>query len=118
MLNGAVIVESLRPGAAFDGAELTLRKLTRIQVDDNTPEQPGIWTVVEFASSADPAALASHFADALSGRGWYAGFDTDVETYVVFPGRAFHYRKGDDAAREEVRNYARSVGVPDSQLDW
>jgi hypothetical protein len=48
-----------------------------------------------------------HFADARSGRGWYASFDTDVETYVVCPGPAFHYRKGDDAAREEVTQVFR-----------
>ncbi|MCW3844134.1 hypothetical protein ONA70_28990 [Micromonospora yasonensis] len=118
MLNGAVIVESLRPGAEFDGAQLTLRKLSRVEVADNTPEQPKIWTLVEFSSDADPGELASHFASALYGRGWYASYDTDDETYVIFPGKVFHYRKGDKPAREEVKKYARCAGVPDPQLDW
>ncbi|WP_433386077.1 hypothetical protein ACQPZX_34830 [Actinoplanes sp. CA-142083] len=118
MLNGAVIVESLRPGAEFEGTQLTLRKLSRVEVADNTAEQPKIWTLVEFSSDADPTELASHLADALSGRGWYASYDTDDETYVIFPGKVFHYSKGDDPAREEVKNYARSAGVPDAQLDW
>jgi hypothetical protein len=38
--------------------------------------------------------------------------------FVVFAGREFCYRLGDVAAKGIVEDYARSVGVPDSQLDW
>jgi len=37
---------------------------------------------------------------------------------VVFAGRVFRYRNGDVAGRAEVADYARSVGVPEHQLDW
>jgi hypothetical protein len=30
----------------------------------------------------------------------------------------FRYRRGDKNGRAKVEDYARSVGVPDAQLDW
>jgi hypothetical protein len=37
---------------------------------------------------------------------------------VVFPGKIFRYRRGDQAGREEAQARGRSVGVPEQQLDW
>jgi hypothetical protein len=37
---------------------------------------------------------------------------------VVFSGRIFRYRRGDRSERAKVEAYARSIGVPDEQLDW
>jgi hypothetical protein len=37
--------------------------------------------------------------------------------FVVFAGRRFSYILGDLAAKATIEVYARSVGVPDSQLD-
>ncbi len=36
----------------------------------------------------------------------------------LFAGRTFSYRRGDATARSEVVAYARSLGVPEAQLDW
>ena len=41
-----------------------------------------------------------------------------AKMFVVFAGRQFSYILGDLAAKATVEGYARSVGVPDSQLDW
>ena len=38
--------------------------------------------------------------------------------FVVFSGRIFRYRRGDETERAKVADYARSVGVPEQQLDW
>ncbi|MCO8269623.1 hypothetical protein M1L60_03345 [Actinoplanes sp. TRM 88003] len=118
MLTGAVILESLAPGTVLDDTHVQLHKLTRYAIDDNTPEQPQVWTVLEFTSTADPTELAHHFARSLTGRGWYTSYDTDDETFVIFPGQVFHYRTGDTQARAEAETYARAAGVPESQLDW
>jgi hypothetical protein len=45
---------------------------------------------------------------------------TKIERYAVrdaMPDQ-FRYRRGDETARAGVAAYGRSVGVPDSQLDW
>ena len=38
--------------------------------------------------------------------------------FVVFGGRRFRYALGDEAAKAEAERYARSIGVPESQIDW
>jgi hypothetical protein len=50
--------------------------------------------------------------------GWYCDFRSDDEVFVVFCDRVFRYRRGDRTARSTVEDYARSMGVPEAQLDW
>jgi hypothetical protein len=50
--------------------------------------------------------------------GWYSNFSVGGETFVIYAGRAFRYRSGDEAARAEAQDHGRSLGVPDRQLDW
>ena len=50
--------------------------------------------------------------------GWYCDFRSPTETFVVFSERVFRYPRGDTVGRSEAEAHARSVGVPESQLDW
>ena len=118
MFCGAIVAESLRLGAVVEGVPLVVRKLERI--DAGVQEQPRQWTLLWFeADEADADRLAAALADALEANGgWYADFHSDTEVTVVFAGRIFRYRRGDDTERAKVADYARSVGVPEEQLDW
>ena len=55
---------------------------------------------------------------ALEPGGWYCDFRNDTETFVVFAGRTFRYARWRRARSRPVAEYARSVGVPEEQLDW
>jgi hypothetical protein len=117
---GYVLVESMRPGSRLEGLPLTLEKIERYAVSSATPDQPSIWTTVEFAF-AEPE--ADRLAEALAGvleehGGWYSHFNVKGETFVIYAGRVFRYTSGDKAARAEAEEYGRSVGVPEPQLDW
>jgi len=118
MVRGAIVAESLRVGAVIEEVPLVVHKLERI--DAGLEEQPPQWTLLWFeAADADADRLAEALADALEARGgWYADFHTETHVTVVFSGRIFRYRRGDQGERAEVEEYARSVGVPDEQLDW
>jgi hypothetical protein len=118
MLRGAVVAESLRVGGVIEGVPLVLRKLER--VDAGLGEQPPRWTLLWFeAADSDGDRLAEALAEALDDvGGWYADFHSDTEVTVVFSSRIFRYRRGDEDGRAEVAAYARSVGVPEAQLDW
>jgi hypothetical protein len=118
VIRGAIVAESLRLGAVVEGVPLLVRKLER--VDAGLKEQPRQWTLVWFEADDDDAGrLAEALADALEARGgWYADFHSDTEVTVAFSGRIFRYRQGDQGERARVKEYARSVGVPDEQLDW
>jgi hypothetical protein len=120
MALGYVLIESMRPGTRLEGLPLTLKKIERYRVSNATPDQPSIWTTVEFEF---PAAEASSLAEALAGvlderGGWYSHFNVAGETFVIYAGRVFRYTGGDKAARAEAEEYGRSVGVPEPQLDW
>ena len=109
----------MRTGASLEHA-LTVTKISRSESGDVDAGQPALWTFIEFEAPAEEAdALANELSAALEPRlGWYCDFRSDDETFVVFANRIFRYARGDAAARAEVENYARSIGVPESQLDW
>jgi hypothetical protein len=121
VISGYVIGESLRPGAVFQPQGLRLRKVVRIDVSGSaTDAQPQLWTLVEWeADGEDVAGLADALADALEpADGWYADFTAGDERVVVFAGKVFRYRRGDEAGRAEAVAYGRTVGTPEHQLDW
>ncbi|EDY58944.1 MULTISPECIES: hypothetical protein [Streptomyces] len=120
MISGYVIGESLRPGAEFAPRGLRLRKVSRVEVAGASGGQPPAWTLVEWESDGeDVGALADALAEALEPElGWYADFVAGDERVVVFAGKVFRYRRGDEAGRAEAVAYGRSVGTPEHQLDW
>jgi hypothetical protein len=118
MLRGAIVAESLRVGAALEGVPLKVQKLERL--DAGLGDQPPQWTLLWFeADDAVADQLAEQLSSSLEARGgWYADFHSDSEVIVVFAGRIFRYLRGDTGERAKVADYARSVGVPNEQLDW
>jgi hypothetical protein len=117
---GNLIAESLRTGASLEGIGLTVPRIWRVDAGDPSVGQPVGWTFIEFVVASEHGqALAQALSDALDPHGgWYCDFHSDDETYVVFAGRTFRYPRGDAAGRAEAEAYARSVGVPESQIDW
>jgi hypothetical protein len=117
---GGLIAESLRIGSVLEGVPLTVRKISRADVGDVEAGQPLTWTFLDFeAADEDAERLAAALAGVLETTcGWYCDFRGDDATYVVFSGRIFSYPRGERTGRAEAEDYARSMGVPDSQLDW
>jgi hypothetical protein len=120
MVTGVLIAESLRVGATLEGVPLVARKLWRIATEDPMVEQPSAWTLIQFeAAETDAPRLAAALATVLDDApAWYADFHSPTEKFVVFTGRVFRYPRGDHAARAKAEEHARSLGIPDAQLDW
>ena len=120
VVTGTLIAESLRPGARLDGVTLTVGRIFRENAGDPVAGQPRTWTFIEFVAAAgDADHLATTLSRALDERlGWYCDFRSQTETFVVFSARVFRYPRGDTARRAEAEAHARSIGVPESQLDW
>jgi hypothetical protein len=119
MLRGLLISESLRTGGELD-VPLHVEKIWRGETASATAAQPPNWTLIQFTA---PETEAERLAAALSGclsptGGWYADFGTGAEKFVIFAGKVFRYLRGNPAGQAEAKAYARSVGVPESQLDW
>ena len=120
VVTGTLIAESLRPSAPLEGVTLAVRRIFREDAGEPLAGQPRTWTFIEFqAAAGDAERLANVLSRALDEQlGWYCDFRSPTDTYVVFAGRVFRYRRGDAAGRAEAEAHARSVGVPESQLDW
>jgi hypothetical protein len=117
---GTLIAESLKVGAVLDGVSLTVTKVVRADVGDVTAGQPRTWTFVEFGVAVEDVVGFSRVLERSlePAGGWYCDFRSADETFVVFSGRTFRYPRGDESGREAAVEYGRSVGVPETQLDW
>jgi hypothetical protein len=117
---GTLIAESLRVGAVLDDVALTTTKISRADVGDIEAGQPKTWTFIEFeVRDEDAERLVDWLEHSLQQPGgWYCDFRSNDETFVVFAGRTFRYRRGDDSRRAAAVEYGRSAGVPEAQLDW
>jgi len=121
MIRGTLIAESLRLDAALEAVPLLVHKVTRAGPFGDLPVgQPAVWTFLEFSVDESHAErLAAALAEVLDpAPGWYCDFRTETETFVVFSGRTFRYRRGDATGRERAAAHARSNGIPESQIDW
>jgi hypothetical protein len=119
-VSGILIAESLLKNSPLEGVTLQVRKVSRGDVGDASAGQPLTWTFIEFNVEDQ---VLTELVEALSGSldpvgGWYCGFRTAAETFVVFAGRVFRYPHGDVQGRTEAEAYGRSAGVPEAQLDW
>jgi hypothetical protein len=119
MITGTLIAESLRVGTNLENLALTVRKISRYRAQGTTPDQPDIWTVLDFeADEAGARELAEAFAGSLGRPGWYVDFHSPTVSFVVFPGRIFRYPRGDQAGRADAQAYGRRLAIPEPQLDW
>jgi hypothetical protein len=120
MLNGTLLAESIRVDADLRTDGLTITKIFRRDQPDEPPGMPATWTFVEFEADDDLAdELAQRLADVMiADGGWYADFAVSGDHVVVFAGRVFRYRNGDEAGRAAATEYGLSVGCPADQLDW
>jgi hypothetical protein len=119
MFSGALITESMRAGTRLRDLNLVAREIYRLRPEGTTADQPDTWTVIEFEVSDDDAPqIAQAFVNVLDQPGWYVDFRSPAEVFVVFPNRVFRYARGDEASRAEAQAHGRSMGVPETQLDW
>jgi hypothetical protein len=123
MITGTLIGESLDVDATIKGFPLVIREIRRGKAQLSSEQfeagLPEVWTLIDFEIGDDRAdALAEAFSRNLGSRGWFASFQSEAETFVVFPGRVFRYPRGDAAGRAEAEAHGRERGIPDRQLDW
>jgi hypothetical protein len=117
MLRGCLLAESLVVGGDLEVPDLVVTRLGRKDVSEGAvPTQPDVWTFVNFERADE---LASALAGMLRPEdGWYADFRVGDDHVVVFSGRVFRYRVGDQRGRDEAVAYAREAGTPEHQTDW
>jgi len=118
MYEGALVAESLRPGVSLDELRLVVQAVHRVTPSDVTLDQPSVWTLLEYQlADADVDHLVAVLAAALDQPGWYADLRSPEET-VVSTRPGLPVCRGDLRARAAAIDHGRTLGIPDSQLDW
>jgi hypothetical protein len=120
VLEGVMVAESLRAGSELAGIPLHVTKSARVDVGNRAAEQPQHWTLLYFAAEeAKAERLAKQMAACLAPTGgWYVNYNTAAEAFVVFADKVFRYPRREAEGRRRVQDYARSIGIPEPQLDW
>ncbi len=123
MFKGVLILESLRVGTSLTGFRLTVSEVERERAELSTQQiaagLPPIWFVIAFQVEDDRSGeLASRLSRVLEPIGWYVNFSSQKETYIVYPGKVFHYPRGDPDRTTEAQAYGRTLGIPEPQLEW
>jgi hypothetical protein len=113
---GLLLKESLQDERVLDLIEVI--KTETWHIDNTADFQPNIWTALTFEGDENQAdTIAEKMSQSLKPR-WYINISTEKHAYVIFLGKVFKYPKGDQLKRAEAENYARSLGIPESQIDW
>ena len=86
-------------------------------IDNAADFQPNIWNAIEFNGQGDVEEIAKKISKAMNPR-WYVNINTDIEEFVIFPNKIFRYTKGDKMGKIKAQKYARSLNIPESQIDW
>ena len=117
MWTGILLKESLKDTNVLAHLQVTQTEIW--QVKNATGSQPSTWTALTFEADDQQAEmLADGLSQFLHPEGWYINASTASEVYVIFPNKVFKYLKGDSAKREEAKEHGRTLGIPESQLDW
>jgi len=117
MFSGLLIKESLRDRSVLD--RLRIVKEESWDIDDAAEGQSPVWNVAWFEIEEDFIdEMTEALSEALEPGKWFLEISNDDTMIVVFPGKVFSYKKGDEAGREAVEEFGRSIGIPEHQLDW
>lgn len=117
MWKGLLLKESLTDLRIL--ADLRITRTEVWQVANAAESQPSTWTALTFeAEDAQADRLAEALSLVMHPQGWYLNASTEADVYVVFPHKVFKYRKGDQEMREAAKEFGRTVGIPEGQLDW
>jgi hypothetical protein len=122
MIQGTIILESLRDDASLTGFPFVVREVGRGR-PRLSPQQvaaglPTVWSAIDFDLEDGRGGDLASALEGVLAAGWYANFSSDAETFIVYRGRTFRYPRGDRQRRAEAQDYGRTLGIPDHQLDW
>ncbi len=112
---GLLLKESLK-----DMKVLNLVKITKEEkwdVDNAADFQPKVWNAVEFEGEGKVEEIVECMSKAMNSR-WYLNISTNKEEFVVFLNKIFRYSKGNKKGKKKAQEYARSLNIPESQIDW
>lgn len=118
---GTIIEESLSDTSVLDGLMVISTEVEEVTEGFKTPWLTQ-WTLrtVEIPDELAEV-VASNIAGAVDPAhtsSWFADFQNETMHFVIFSGRVFKIDKTQSEEYVAVKQYARSVGIPEHQLGF
>jgi len=110
MYQGAIIKETLTNELILD--HLIIDKVEIWKTNDTIK----YWTMIWFSS--DVIDFPERLSNALISGNWFADMKKGNCKYIVFKDKVLSYGIGNAEEKERVLEYCRSVGIPESQMNW
>ena len=119
MYNGLILKESLGSVDVFVDDRIIITKEEIWKVGRRAVDwQPKVWTAIYVeGEEEDIEDIAVIISNSILDK-WYANLSNSTTEYVIFHKKIFSYTKGDDDTKQKAKNYGKSIGVPEHQLDW
>lgn len=118
---GVIIEESLDDKAVLYKVKIVKTEVEKVTKKHATPwyEQWTLHTVRIPEKNA--SAIARELSRSIStahDTNWYADFQNDKFHYIVFKGKVFKVRLGDEKGYSKATDYGISLGIPAYQVDF
>jgi hypothetical protein len=114
---GLLLQECLSDRSVLD--RLNVTRVEKWELGEAGLPGPPVWTATYFeGDDSDADETAEAISAAMLKSYWYANIHCPEDEIVIFAGRVFRYTRGDATARRAPEDYARSIGVPEHQIDW
>lgn len=114
---GLLLKESLTDTSILDLVAVV--KTEKWDADNASSLQPKIWTAVRFEGEENKLGeFLEKLSKSLKPKAWYVTIKFKDMEYVIFPNKIFSYVIGNNEIKNKARDFARSIEVPESQLDW
>ena len=112
-MDGTLIKESLADERILDLLEIRGAEIWK--AENHTADQPKYWTATFFHAESEGfiVELSRSLKDS-----WYVDLSDRAHKVLVFRNKVIRYLPGDAAGKRRAEEYCRSIGVPESQIDW
>jgi hypothetical protein len=115
--SGTIISESLHDESVLNFVEVKSRE--KKPLTGATDQQPKEIELISFTVKDEMVpAVADELSRLLKPGHWYADFGTEYDKYIVFAGKVFHYAPKEIEKQQKAKDYAKTLGIPEAQIDW
>jgi len=119
MYTGLILKESLENTDILTDKRITITKEEKWNVGRSVVDwQPKVWTAIYVECADEDIEDIAIIVSASILDKWYANLSDSKTEHVIFRKKIFSYAKGDSDKKQKAKNYGKSIGVPEHQLDW
>lgn len=114
---GTIIAESLLSDSVLNFVDQKAKETAELA--DPAADQPKMVTILTIEVGDDlVGAVADEISRNLKPGHWYADIGNEYEKTIIFPNKLFKFTPKETEKRQKAIDYAQSLRIPESQIDF